>query len=216
MSRVVRLALVLLALLGSVGVARAADTTVEIGNVTAMSWAFRPSTIQVSAGDTVTWIDRSTADSEPHTVTPDVPGAFPSSPILRPGQRHVVTFATPGEFQYHCDIHPDMLGTVVVFPAAAIPSTPSPAATPTATPASTPVPPATPTPAPASAPPTAAQATAGPATAPPTPTAPSPAASAATTPIPPAPDRGVLPFAAIILAAVLALLLGRRAYRRGR
>ena len=58
----------------------------------------------------------------PHTVTSD-PGAARTfdSGILRTGGTYSLTFDTPGSFAYHCDVHPEMTGAVVVEAAAAPP-----------------------------------------------------------------------------------------------
>ena len=201
----------------------AIDQTVEIRNTSSVAWQFTPQDVQVGAGDSVTWVDLSQPGSEPHTVTPDTPGDFTGSAILRPGDTHIVRFERAGTFAYHCDIHPSMFGRVIVAAAA-----PSPSPTPSSSPAPTQPTTTSPTTAPTSTATPAPTPTASPVASAPTPSAPttpSPAATSAATPgatttpdptVPPAPDRGVLPLAAILLAATLALLLGRRAYRRGR
>ncbi|GAC1371305.1 MAG: hypothetical protein NVSMB32_15520 [Actinomycetota bacterium] len=47
-----------------------------------------------------------------HTVTADG-GAFDTG-MFAPGARFVHTFRTPGTFAYHCQIHSNMTGNVVV------------------------------------------------------------------------------------------------------
>src|SRR5689334_4133550 len=100
--------LILLAVFASVSVARAATASVNIQNI-----AFNPASITVNAGDTVTWTNN---DQVNHTVTSDTSGLFNMSSA--PGSTVSFTFSTPGTFAYHCNIHSNMHGTVVVLAAA--------------------------------------------------------------------------------------------------
>lgn len=77
--------------------------------VSITNFAFSPSTITVHKGDTVVWTNN---DSAPHTVTGDNGG--PASGTLSQGSGYSYTFNTVGTFPYHCTIHPNMHGTVVV------------------------------------------------------------------------------------------------------
>ena len=79
------------------------------GDVTIVDFAFMPSAIFARPGDTVTWYN---AGGTAHTVDANS-GAF-ESPILDPGSDYSVTFDTGGVYFYHCDIHPNMHGMVVV------------------------------------------------------------------------------------------------------
>ncbi|MDQ3871818.1 MAG: cupredoxin family copper-binding protein [Chloroflexota bacterium] len=78
--------------------------------VTVRDFAFRPATVTVQVGDTVTW--RNDAGDPEHTATADN-GAWNAGDI-RPGGTASVTFNTAGRFSYHCEYHPRMKGTVVV------------------------------------------------------------------------------------------------------
>ena len=78
-------------------------TTVTIDN-----FAFSPTTLTVSAGTTVTWVNNDTAA---HTVTAD-DGSFDSGNIA-PGESFTHTFDTAGSFSYHCTYHPNMVATIV-------------------------------------------------------------------------------------------------------
>jgi plastocyanin len=71
--------------------------------------AYSPDDLNVSAGDTVTWMN---TDSIAHTSTSDVNGW--NSGIIGPGGQSSMTFQTIGIFSYHCAIHPGMVATVVV------------------------------------------------------------------------------------------------------
>ena len=91
--------------------------------VSIVDFAFQPASIEVPAGSTVTWTN---AGAAPHTVTAD-DGSFDSGQ-LKPGATFSQTFSTPGTYTYHCEIHPQMTGTVVVTGAAAAAAPAAPAA----------------------------------------------------------------------------------------
>ena len=75
------------------------------------SLGYSPDVINVVIGvnNTVTWTNN---DQVTHTVTAD-DGSFDSG-LLEPGQMFVYTFTTAGTYEYHCQIHPWMNGTVIV------------------------------------------------------------------------------------------------------
>jgi plastocyanin len=81
--------------------------TVDIKN-----FAFNPTTLTVKVGTRVTWTNN---DTVAHFVISDS-GMTLSSGTMAPGQTYSVTFTTPGTTTYHCNIHPSMIGTVVVTP----------------------------------------------------------------------------------------------------
>lgn len=70
---------------------------------------FEPSTITVKPGTTVTWIHGS---SMPHTVTGSADGLRSST--LYSGQQYSHTFDATGRYDYACDFHPSMKGSVIV------------------------------------------------------------------------------------------------------
>ena len=86
--------------------------------VTVQGFAFGPASITVNTGDSVTWTNK---DSTAHTVTADG-GSF-DQPLPASGGTATVTFNTAGTFPYHCTIHPNMHGTVVVLAATAATAT---------------------------------------------------------------------------------------------
>ena len=86
--------------------------------VTVQGFAFGPASITVNTGDSVTWTNK---DSTAHTVTADG-GSF-DQPLPASGGTATITFNTAGTFPYHCTIHPNMHGTVVVLAAAATTAT---------------------------------------------------------------------------------------------
>lgn len=82
----------------------ATGTTVAINN-----FVFSPDPITVAVGSTDTWTnDQDVA----HTVTAD-DGSFDSG-NLATGDTFEHTFDAAGTFTYHCSIHPNMTGTVIV------------------------------------------------------------------------------------------------------
>ena len=80
------------------------SVTVDIRDCT-----FDPAQLDVAAGTTVTWTN---ADTEAHTVTADN-GLFDSG-VIEPGQSYSTWLGGSGTVSYHCEIHPDMKGSVVV------------------------------------------------------------------------------------------------------
>ena len=73
------------------------------------SFAFTPSTISVTLNSTVVWTNK---DAVAHTVTSD-DGLFDSGLMSTDGV-YSHQFTTAGTFNYHCTVHPYMLGKVVV------------------------------------------------------------------------------------------------------
>lgn len=71
--------------------------------------AYVPSPASVKVGDTVEW---QFVDKNPHTVSAD-DSSFDSTPRAN-GKTFSFTFNKAGTFTYHCNIHPEMHGTVVV------------------------------------------------------------------------------------------------------
>ncbi len=75
----------------------------------ARSNSYSPNPVEVEVGETVTWVND---DSTVHTAT-SKDGIF-NSDVLFEGQSFSYTFDKEGEYQYFCDIHPNMVGRVVV------------------------------------------------------------------------------------------------------
>jgi len=86
--------------------ATAAPTPIEIGIA---DHAYRPGTIHVPVGATVTWQNR---DEEVHTVT-STAQAFDSKAIDT-GEHFDHTFTAPGTYAYFCALHPYMRAEIVV------------------------------------------------------------------------------------------------------
>jgi len=107
------LAALILFVLGSIEMARAATHAVTIAD-----FAFSPPMLTITAGDTVTWTNE---DAVAHTAT-SATGAFDSGDLAQ-GASFSFTFTTEGTYAYICTPHPEMTGQIVVQAAA-------PAATP--------------------------------------------------------------------------------------
>ncbi len=118
--------LALLLALAMIGCGGGTGTTTTAGQVTTSSgpattsgsagasvdiknFAYVPASITIKVGETVTWTN---SDSVTHTVTGDN-GEFDSG-NLDSGKTFSFTFQTAGTFTYHCTIHPNMKGTVIV------------------------------------------------------------------------------------------------------
>jgi plastocyanin len=80
--------------------------------VSMVDFAFQPSSVQVTAGSSVTW---SNNGAEPHTATAG-DGSFDTGEV-GPGSSASVSFDQAGTFSYFCSIHPDMTGGVTVLAA---------------------------------------------------------------------------------------------------
>ena len=76
--------------------------------VAIVNFAFTPSQVTVSSGAEVTWTN---TDSAAHTVTFDQ--GLDCGQIAQ-GETMNAHFSTAGSYAYHCTIHPEMTGTVVV------------------------------------------------------------------------------------------------------
>jgi len=77
--------------------------------------AFSPVFATANAGDTVRWTFTGGSDGQGHNVrfTPAITGAPPDINVLKTGTASRV-FSTRGTFNYVCDVHPGMNGTVIV------------------------------------------------------------------------------------------------------
>jgi plastocyanin len=72
-------------------------------------FAYSPEPAQAKVGDVVSW---SNGDSAPHTATMD-DGACDTGQIA-PGATGLLTFTAPGTYAYHCTVHSNMKGSIVV------------------------------------------------------------------------------------------------------
>ena len=83
-----------------------------VATVTMDHNTFMPGEITVVPGTTVTWVNK---EGMPHTVV-DLNKGFRSK-ILAKDASFSFTFATAGDYDYLCSIHPNMKGKVIVKPA---------------------------------------------------------------------------------------------------
>lgn len=70
---------------------------------------FKPRTLEVRVGDTVTWTNK---DAFPHTAASAKP-AF-SSPEIGSGKTWKMVVRTKGDFDYICTLHPTMKARLIV------------------------------------------------------------------------------------------------------
>lgn len=84
---------------------------VHAEKVEIVNFAYDPDPVTIQEGGKVIWINR---DSEAHTASAD-DGSFDTGPIEE-GKLKSETFEQPGEYPYHCSIHPEMHGTIEVVP----------------------------------------------------------------------------------------------------
>lgn len=75
-----------------------------------VDFRFVPKNLVINVNDTVKWTNRSVELT--HTTTAN--GGAWDSGAMAPGTNFSHTFVTPGQFKYHCTIHPNMKGTVTV------------------------------------------------------------------------------------------------------
>ena len=74
------------------------------------NFRFKPAHITIKRGMRVIWINR---DSTAHTATANKKSSFDSGRLGK-GQRYKHTFKRTAKKPYHCEIHPDMKGTITV------------------------------------------------------------------------------------------------------
>ena len=76
-------------------------------SVKIQGFQFQPHSVTIVQGGTVTWTNE---DSAVH----DVSFTDGSTRDLKKGESYSKTFSKPGTYDYRCNIHPAMKGTVVV------------------------------------------------------------------------------------------------------
>jgi plastocyanin len=85
-------------------------------NVSIIDFSFTPANVSASIGDTVLWTNNGAMD---HTASStSVPGgalAFDSG-TLSPGDTFSLVMTTAGTYNYRCNIHTAMTGTITVSP----------------------------------------------------------------------------------------------------
>ena len=85
------------------------------GTVLIRNFAFYPQTMVVKTGTTVKWANM---DSVTHDVTNDATGSIKEGELfsadIEPHTVFSYTFDKDGGYPYHCAIHPDMKGIIIV------------------------------------------------------------------------------------------------------
>lgn len=90
------------------GPARAATAPQKV-TVRIANFDFAPRVLVVPAGTTVTWVN---GDDDAHDIVADNKSF--RSHAMDTDESYSFTFSAPGEFTYHCGLHPRMTGKVVV------------------------------------------------------------------------------------------------------
>ena len=85
--------------------------TTAPNQVVIQGFAFNPTPRNISAGTTVTWVNK---DGATHTTTGGSGQETWNSGNLSSNASFSHTFNAPGTYQYACTIHPSMHGTIVV------------------------------------------------------------------------------------------------------
>jgi plastocyanin len=81
-------------------------------NIDISNFEFKPSSIKVKKGSTVTWTNQ---DDTEHDVAPDSPSeSFAGSELLAKGESYSYTFDAAGTYSYHCTPHPYMKASIEV------------------------------------------------------------------------------------------------------
>lgn len=78
-------------------------------DVVISNFSFSPASLTVKVGDTVTWTNQ---DSMGHSATAD-DDSFDTG-VFSNGESKNVTFEKPGTYAYHCSVHSNMKGTIIV------------------------------------------------------------------------------------------------------
>lgn len=88
----------------------------NVNEITIQDLAFSPAIINIKKGTKVTWTNLDSVShqikSDPHPGHTDLPRL--SSDPLNYSQAYSYTFDKAGKFGYHCEIHPNMQGWVIV------------------------------------------------------------------------------------------------------
>ena len=84
-------------------------TNPETNTVSIENLAFKPNTLTVSNGTTITWVNNDNVD---HTVIEE--SSLFSSGMLTKGETFTYTFTVQGTYNYSYSIHPNMRGTIIV------------------------------------------------------------------------------------------------------
>ncbi|HEY2887534.1 MAG TPA: cupredoxin domain-containing protein [Candidatus Limnocylindrales bacterium] len=84
--------------------ANAGDVAVSV-----VDFNFQPADITAKTGQVITFTN---TGSSPHTATLD--GGQCTTPTIQPGKADGLSFTVAGTYTFHCSIHSQMTGTIVV------------------------------------------------------------------------------------------------------
>jgi plastocyanin len=99
----------ILLVLGVVAVSGCTSNESKDDRVIIQNSVFIPSTLNVTVGTTVTWINQ---NPDPQDIVSDA-RIFDSGTLVN-GQSYNYTFNETGSYHYHSSIHPNMKGTIIV------------------------------------------------------------------------------------------------------
>ena len=85
--------------------AEAAAVTVDI-----QDFAYNPDPVTIAAGESITWTNQ---DEAPHTATASDRDILQSG-TLQQGDSYTQSFDTAGTYEYFCEFHAGMNGTIIV------------------------------------------------------------------------------------------------------
>lgn len=109
MKKIALFALALCSLLAAPALAAGPTAQTSATKTVSISgFAYKPATLTVAKGTTVRWVNK---DRAPHTATRA--RGFNTKRIAG-GKSAAVRFNARGSFSYHCAIHPEMRGKIVV------------------------------------------------------------------------------------------------------
>jgi plastocyanin len=104
-----------LVLLGAVSCSKDSTSPVTYHDVYTIGDSFSPFSETIPAGDGIRWIFAPGSDGDGHNVrfSPTVAGAPAQVPVRKTGEETRV-FTAKGDFHYVCDVHPGMIGQIIV------------------------------------------------------------------------------------------------------
>jgi plastocyanin len=97
------------------------DITIVQGASLMTTTAFSPNpkTVSLADGGEVRWVNQDGGGvygggaATAHQIMSD-DAAFDTSEPFSPGQSYTIVLGLPGTYHYHCNIHPNMVGTITV------------------------------------------------------------------------------------------------------
>jgi plastocyanin len=101
----------LAALFGRVAPAFGKEAQVAIVSIVQ---GYRPGTVTVASGETVTWTNEDSDQLHNAVCDASCPETFTSGPSAPKGSVGSHRFVKEGTYRYHCELHPNMVGFVVV------------------------------------------------------------------------------------------------------